>query len=66
MTYCTRCGHEGDADEVEPRWSFGIYAGRLCISCCSTYRDNCGMEREDGSGGGQGDPADLEEEYYGE
>jgi len=62
MRNCTGCGEE--RDDVEERYSFGVYAGKLCLPCCSKYRDNCGEEREDGSGGGQGDPADLEEEYY--
>ena len=56
MAFCSSCGHEGDADEVEPRWSFGIYAGRLCIDCCMTYRDHCGLDF------GQGSQAELEEE----
>jgi len=54
--FCTGCGHEGDADEVEPRWSFGVYAGRLCADCCMKYRDHCGLDF------GQGDQAELEEE----
>lgn len=45
---CTSCG-ERKPDEVQERYSFGIYAGRLCKSCCSKYRDNCGIDGEQGS-----------------
>jgi len=51
---CTRCGYEDST--VEERWSFGVYAGRLCDGCARTYRDHCGLD-----GYGQGDPRDLDE-----
>ena len=51
---CTSCGEHKPGD-VEPRYSFGYYAGRLCSPCCRGYRDNCGI------GGEQGDPGDLVE-----
>ena len=52
------CGHCGKVDRgVRRRYSFGIYAGRLCLSCCRGYRDNCGV------GQPQGDPRDLDEAY---
>lgn len=43
---CTRCNTAGD--DVEERYSFGIYAGRLCVCCCFAYRDHCGIGREQG------------------
>jgi len=42
---CTSCGNV--TEDVEERYSAGIYAGRLCISCCSEYRDNCGVTGEE-------------------
>jgi len=54
---CTRCGEV--SDDVEERHSFGIYAGRLCTQCCSSYRDNCGVDQE------QGRPEDLDEVFVG-
>ncbi len=56
---CTRCGMA--RNDVEERYSFGVYAGKLCISCCAGYRDNCGLDQ------GQGDPRVLElegEQYW--
>ena len=56
-----RCGKCGEIrDDVEDRDSYGIYAGRFCVPCCSSYRDNCGVDRP------QGDPADLDETYEAE
>lgn len=54
---CTRCGEE--RSDVERRWSFGFYAGRLCEKCCMTYRDHCGLN------GSQGRVEDLYEYEYG-
>ena len=54
---CTSCGSEKD---VEPRYSFGFYAGRLCLKCCAKYEDNCGVNEE------QGDWRDLDEDVWGE
>lgn len=53
METCTRCG---STEEVEERYSFGIYAGRLCKECCYGYRDHCGIDQE------QGNPYTLEEQ----
>jgi len=50
---CTRCGKI--KLNVDERYSYGVYAGRLCDDCCSGYRDNCGIDQE------QGDPRDLDE-----
>lgn len=44
---CTSCGEE--RDDVERRYSFGIYAGRLCEDCCHTYRDHCGLDQPQGA-----------------
>lgn len=53
---CTRCG-ELKPGKVRERYSFGIYAGRLCDDCCYTYRDNCGLDQP------QGNPySDLDEQ----
>ena len=52
---CSRCG---STEDVEVRYSFGVYAGRLCLPCCAGYRDNCG------EGQPQGDPQDLDEPYW--
>lgn len=49
---CTHCGEE--KDDVEERYSYGVYAGKLCITCCYSYRDHCGIDQ------GQGSPEDLE------
>ncbi len=55
---CTSCGSDKNVDR---RYSFGVYAGRLCEKCCGAYRDNCGLDQE------QGSPSTLIEEgetYY--
>jgi len=54
---CTKCGTTDG--EIEGRYSFGIYAGRLCLKCCGSYRDNCG------EGQPQGDVTELDEFAYG-
>ena len=51
---CSQCGKEDTS--VETRYSFGIYAGRLCDECALTYRDHCGMDQA------QGDPYTLDEQ----
>jgi hypothetical protein len=48
---CTKCGNIGG----KPRYSFGIYAGRLCYDCCFSYRDHCGIDQS------QGNPYALDE-----
>lgn len=53
--FCSRCGEE--LDDVEERYSFGVYAGRLCRRCAiDGYVDHCGL-----IDGGQGNPTDLDE-----
>lgn len=44
---CTSCGRE--RNDVEERYSFGIYAGRLCEDCCYKYRDHCGIDQPQGN-----------------
>ena len=46
MPRCTRCGKV--KPDVEERYSFGVYAGRLCTECCFGYRDHCGIDQEQG------------------
>lgn len=53
---CTSCGKEKNS--TEERYSFGVYAGRLCTDCCYGYRDHCGIDQN------QGNPADLDEPYW--
>ena len=50
---CTSCGQV--RDDVEERYSYGVYAGRRCVECCGKFRDRCGLDGE------QGDPRELEE-----
>lgn len=55
LTECPKC-HE-ERNDIAERYSYGIYAGKFCEDCCSTYRDNCGLNGE------QGDPyTDLDEQ----
>ena len=60
---CPKC-EKVDPDVCE-RYSFGVYAGRMCEDCAyNGYRDHCGLE------GAQGSQADLDEPiepepYYG-
>ena len=51
--WCFGCAQE--RDDVEERYSFGVYAGKLCVPCCMKYRDHCGIDQD------QGLPSDLEE-----
>lgn len=54
---CTSCGAEDTPDnDVDLRYSYGIYAGRLCRKCCFNYNDHCGIDQE------QGNPYDLDEQ----
>lgn len=48
---CSKCGQE--AEDIEDRYSFGVYAGRLCPECCFKYLDHCGIDGE------QGQPEEL-------
>ena len=41
-------------EDVESRYSFGAYAGKLCVECCKGYRDHCGIDQA------QGRPEELE------
>jgi hypothetical protein len=42
MCECTRCGEE--KDDVNRRYSFGVYAGNLCDKCAyESYSDHCGL-----------------------
>ena len=53
---CSRCG-KYDPDDVEERYSYGVYAGRLCAQCAwEGFRDHCGLGPE-----GQGTPGDLDD-----
>lgn len=54
---CGSCGEEGD---IRRRYSFGIYAGMLCLKCCKTYRDHCGIDQP------QGRQSDLDEQIDGD
>jgi len=47
MERCTKCGKM--RNDVEPRTSYGIYAGKLCEPCCGSYRDNCGLDQPQGN-----------------
>lgn len=44
---CTKCG-ETKPGKVDNRYSFGIYAGRLCEKCCRSFRDHCGIDQPQG------------------
>lgn len=60
---CPRCRAEVPVGQVRERHSFSVYAGKFCDKCCSSYRDNCGLD------GCQGDPQELDEvvepeDYY--
>jgi predicted amidophosphoribosyltransferase len=48
---CSKCGQE--SEDIEDRYSFGVYAGRLCAECCLKYLDHCGIDGE------QGQPEEL-------
>ena len=58
LSACGKC-HKLSS-EIEERYSFGIYAGKLCDECCSGFQDNCGLDQP------QGSPNDLDETYYDE
>lgn len=69
---CRRCGEE--KDDVEERYSYGIYAGQMCGKCAfDAYNDHCGLheiENEDGTFSyveedEQGAVEDLDEFAYG-
>ena len=60
---CGRCGKAGY--DVEERYSFGVYAGKLCPSCCSSFRDNCGLDQPQGNPADLDEPMDPDAEVYG-
>ena len=53
---CSRCHNK--SDDIQERYSFGVYAGVFCEECCMSYRDHCGIDQE------QGLPCDLDEPYW--
>jgi hypothetical protein len=53
LLWCSGCGHY--LPDVEERWSFGVYAGKLCRRCCLGFKDHCGIDQP------QGDPSELTE-----
>ena len=56
---CRHCGK--DDEDVQERYSYGIYAGIYCDECAyDTYRDHCGLTSD-----GQGKVEDLDEFAYG-
>jgi hypothetical protein len=56
-TFCPLC--KKNRNDVEPRYSFGAYAGQMCEPCAvSTYRDGCGLLT-----GQQGNPQSLDEVF---
>jgi len=61
---CPKCHKEVAKGEVQERRSFGVYAGKFCESCCSGYRDNCGLDQAQGSQADLDEPIEPEE-YYG-
>ena len=58
MEICRRCGQEKPDGEVRERYSFGVYAGRLCVDCCYGYVDHCGIDQP------QGTPEDYDGQYW--
>ena len=52
---CPHC-HEMK-DDIQERYSFGVYAGKFCRDCCKRFRDHCGIDQP------QGSPNDLDEQY---
>ena len=53
---CGRCHNK--SDDIQERYSFGVYAGVFCEERCMSYRDHCGIDQE------QGSPCDLDEPYW--
>lgn len=54
---CPRCDKKSST--IDEQYSFGVYAGVMCQACAkSGFRDACGHGPD-----GQGNPADLDEEY---
>jgi hypothetical protein len=58
---CPKCG-EKNRDVCE-RYSFGIFAGTFCEECCKGFRDNCGLDGEQGS---PNEMIEAGEDYYGD
>ena len=55
---CNYCHEERINNDIEERYSFGVYAGKMCTDCCYGYRDHCGIDQP------QGSPNDLDEQYW--
>jgi len=49
---CSQCESK---DDVKERYSYGVYAGRLCKKCCLSFQDHCGIDQP------QGNPQELDE-----
>jgi hypothetical protein len=63
---CSCCGAEESKTVVDRRFSFGVYAGRLCDQCAyKKYIDHCGLAMDKNGriyeGGEQGNPGMLDE-----
>ena len=47
-SFCPKCKESGQ--EVCERYSFGVYAGKMCETCAVRgYRDRCGIGRPQGT-----------------
>ncbi len=55
---CPQCRKETWDDEIQQRYSVGVYAGTFCEECCNSYIDRCGLD------GWQASPNDIDEPYY--
>jgi hypothetical protein len=44
---CRKCGEVKAT--VDRRYSFGIFAGRMCNECAMTYKDHCGIDMPEGN-----------------
>ncbi len=53
---CNSCQEE--RNDIEERYSFGVYAGTFCTDCCYRFQDHCGIDQP------QGSPNDLDEQYW--
>ena len=62
--FCNSC--RKSKPDVEKRYSFGFYAGKLCNACAfAKFRDHCGLATPQGGEGKQGDPTELDEYLIG-
>ena len=53
---CNTCQKE--RNDIEKRYSYGVYAGTFCTDCCYRFQDHCGIDQP------QGSPNDLDEPYW--